>query len=157
MWSKAFLEDPRQPSSFHQLDAMTPLPRLLCLSLHLSCIFPASSRGLESPPPLSQAKGVHYKIHTGFGGGAKRLCKPLRSSCEWLCLGFPANPRTKLFRAVPPFPLSMEKPRWPGSRSLSSLQKAVLPHMQMRQAWVREAIRVGVGTGLAGRGEMKSG
>lgn len=57
-----------------------------------------------------------------------------QSGCERLCLDFPANPKSELFGAILPFPMSVEKQQWSSSRSLSSLQKAILPHLKKRQS-----------------------
>lgn len=92
MWSKAFPENPLQPSSFGSSTSwmpLPPLPRLLCLSLQPSRILAASAWGLESAPPPSQAKGVNYKIYAGCDGRGKAAAGVLGhrgeavSGCVW--------------------------------------------------------------------------
>ena len=103
-----------------------------CLSPRPSSIFAASEKGLDSPPPPRQAKGVDCKIYVGSGGRGKAAALGLGRS-RAAKSGYPASLRLELFRAVLPSPLSVDRPQWPSSRSLSSLQKEVLPRMQMRQ------------------------
>lgn len=159
MWPEAFLEDPRQPSCPEHppagCPAASPAPSVC------ACNPPASSRplrGASSPRRARPGGGSSFYGPCplwGLGPGDCGRLGPPRSGCELPGAGSPVDPRSELFPAVLPSPRSVERPRRPSSRSLPSLQKAVLPRMQMSQGlgrgWGVNRHRAGVERGEEGR------
>lgn len=138
MWSKACLANPLQPSCFRASTSRMPC-RLSSAFSAGACSPPAPWRRLHGAVALHRlrARRKAFIIKSARAvvtrqSGRGRL-RPLRGGYEWLCCGFAAKPRSELFRSVLPSPVSVERQGWPSSRSLSSLSRAVLPRMQMRQ------------------------